>query len=264
MKRDLGVFYTCYKEKEAVIYSLEKLFEVYEDIPVYLVSDGGGDYSSLKDIFPDKKIETVLEEDCRGEFLSFNDENFREPEKITSAAKAVRAFIDRAAAAIEFCDSKHILVMEPDVLVRGKLNIPEDADLLGHNMNTTFGPFGIQEVYEKIEGARMPKCWGATPAIFKTESFIEAKNKLYGTDGLVEKLCYHERQFAYYDCLLSMLFGLISIDETFNPDIIECLRDPYWQLKPNPLVHQYRAKYPTVADGYDSKNGDRDHLLKNF
>ena len=54
MSNNLGVFYTCFTETKAVEYSLKKLFEVYPNIPVYLVSDGGADYEFLKKVFPDK------------------------------------------------------------------------------------------------------------------------------------------------------------------------------------------------------------------
>jgi hypothetical protein len=43
----IGVFYTCYTEKAAVEFSLDMLFEIYPEIRVYLVSDGGSDYSFL-------------------------------------------------------------------------------------------------------------------------------------------------------------------------------------------------------------------------
>ena len=45
---DFGVFYTCYTEKRAVDYSLEVLYSIYKDVPVYLVSDGGSDFSDLE------------------------------------------------------------------------------------------------------------------------------------------------------------------------------------------------------------------------
>ena len=58
---DFGVFYTCYKEKEAVEYSLATLFSVYPECPVYLVSDGGHDYSYLESKYP--TLKTELEEE---------------------------------------------------------------------------------------------------------------------------------------------------------------------------------------------------------
>ena len=59
-----GVWYTCYKEREAIEYSLEKLYEIYPECPVYLVSDGGYDYSYLEEKHP--FLKTFLEYDSRG------------------------------------------------------------------------------------------------------------------------------------------------------------------------------------------------------
>ena len=46
---NLGVFFTCYTELEAVEYSIDLLETVYPDIPVYIVSDGGSDYSFISE-----------------------------------------------------------------------------------------------------------------------------------------------------------------------------------------------------------------------
>jgi hypothetical protein len=51
--------------------------------------------------------------------------------------------------------------------------------------------------------------------------------------------------------MFAVLFALIGIPETFNSEIIECFRDSNWQIKNNPLVHQFRAKYPLSSDGYN-------------
>ena len=59
MNNRLGVFFTCYTEEEAVKYSIDKLKEIYPDVPVYLVSDGGSDFSQIKEKYRD--VETRLE-----------------------------------------------------------------------------------------------------------------------------------------------------------------------------------------------------------
>ena len=46
-----------------------------------------------------------------------------------------------------------------------------------------------------------------------------------------------------HDLLLPTLFALVGEEETFNPEIIECNRDPNWRSKPNPLVHQFKDFY---------------------
>jgi hypothetical protein len=50
-----GVFYTCFKEEDAVGYSVFVLKNYYPDCPIYLVSDGGSDYSFLENQFKTSK-----------------------------------------------------------------------------------------------------------------------------------------------------------------------------------------------------------------
>jgi hypothetical protein len=70
---DFGVFYTCYTEKKAVDYSLEILYGIYPNVPVYLISDGGEDYSDIKNKYSSRgfNLKTFLEEDSRGLIPTF-------------------------------------------------------------------------------------------------------------------------------------------------------------------------------------------------
>ena len=45
---EVGFFYSVFKEKKAVDYSVEQLKIYYPESKVYLVSDGGLDYSYLE------------------------------------------------------------------------------------------------------------------------------------------------------------------------------------------------------------------------
>ena len=74
---DFGVFYTCFTEYEAVEYSLDVLYSIYPEVPVYLISDGGSDYSNLSGKF--KNAEFLLEYDSRGMVPKINSTNWLEP-----------------------------------------------------------------------------------------------------------------------------------------------------------------------------------------
>ena len=41
----------------------------------------------------------------------------------------------------------------------------------------------------------------------------------------------------------------------------ESFRNPNWRNTGHPLVHQYREHYPKASEGYDSKYGNRDHMI---
>ena len=63
--KTVGFFYSVFTEKKAVEYSIESLRKYYPDSPIYLVSDGGLDFSYLQEKF--ENIQTSLEDDTMSE-----------------------------------------------------------------------------------------------------------------------------------------------------------------------------------------------------
>ncbi len=71
---NLGIFYSCYKEKRAVDNSIRELRNHYPNVPIYLVSDGGLDYTYLCKKY--KNIKVSLEEDTMGDTFKVTNINF--------------------------------------------------------------------------------------------------------------------------------------------------------------------------------------------
>ena len=243
---DFGVFYTCFTEKNAVDYSIEVLKNIYPSIPIYLVSDGGLDYSFLKDKY--SNIETKLEYDSRG-FIPSIGNDFKE-ENIQSKIKdSILTFLDRINRGIDYCDKEYLLIMESDVLVRGRLNNPENKKLLGSRINSGLSD-ELKNILSNYKTGISINNWGAVPAIFNCNTFKLAYNNLLNDDKLFNELCMSDSRLSNYDVLLPVLFATIGIEESFNSEIIECFRNSNWENTIHPLVHQYRAKYPLSTDGY--------------
>jgi len=244
----LGVFYTCFTEKKAVEYSLEELYKHYPDIPVYLVSDGGSDYTFLKEKFPNKKLETKLEEDTRG-IIAVIDRggSYYSLENKHKMLYSVNVFLRRLEDSIKYCNCEYLLVMEPDVLVRGKLNIRQTSKFLGSRVNTGIN-IKLINYMNNYTGAIPVNNWGATPALFKVSEFIKILNLVKEEPDLLEKIYSLEHRFPYYDVMFAILFGFIGVEEEFNPDITECFRNPNWMNSEHPLLHQFRKYYPTKEE----------------
>jgi len=236
----LGFFFSCFTENKAVENSLSELRKHYPDSPIYLVSDGGSDFTYLKDQYDN--LEVSLEEDTMSDTFKVTDKNWREPIHQEVIKKATYAVLNRLEKAIEYCKTDYILMMDPDALVRGKLNIPDGVKLLGSRINKGF-PEGIKDVLSRIEGAKVIDCWGATPAIFETKTFMESWENIKETPEVIDLLINEFYAIYAHDVLLPLIFALVGEEETFNPDIIECSRDLNWKLKTNPLVHQYKEFY---------------------
>jgi hypothetical protein len=236
----LGVMYTCFNEKKSIEYSIGILKQIYPDIKIYLVSDGGIDFSYLKDTY--NNIKTVLAEDTMGPTKFINGANFKLPENQTHIKKCALATLNRLNSAIEYCESDYMIMMDPDTLVRGKLNIPDNVKLLGTKINGPF-PEEYKKVLSEVPSAKIINSWGAVPAIFHTQTYKKAfaflSNNLYLMDKFSESLY---AIFAH-DVLLPTIFALIGEEEVFNPDIIECMRDSSWITSQHPLVHQFKQYY---------------------
>ena len=256
---DFGVFYTCYTETKAVDFSVTKLLEIYPECPIYLVSDGGSDYSFLKS--KSRKIFTSVENDSRGFIPFIEEKTFRDDENQEKIKTSILTFLDRVERAIDYCNKDLLLVMEPDVLVRGKLNFfPDDAHLLGSRVNVGLSD-ELRNVVKSQVGAIDVNCWGATPAFFRCSTFKETHKLLKDKPELLDALCRSDRRLANYDVLFAVIFALVGKEEVFNPEIIECFRDKFWTSKNNPLVHQFREFYPKKSEGYDGSHTKHPHGL---
>ena len=249
-KLDFGVFYTCYKEKESVEYSLNVLYQIYPEIPVYLVSDGGSDYTDFEEKWPTLKCTMAF--DSRGFVPKIPDDNFREEYWQKLIHTSIFEFLERVKDSFEYTNKDYILVMEPDVLVRGELSIPENAKLLGSKVNPKIKKEEQLNNYLKNNGGIEIHGYGATPAIIERTSFFEVYDMVKNNNQIIYDLSLIDQTLANYDVLLPVLFALKGYEEEINDEIVECLRNPHWESSGKPLVHQFRVFYP--KSNYDGRH----------
>jgi len=76
----VGFIYNCvYKQKRALEYGLESIRDLYPKSKIYIVSDGGMDFSYLEDKFDNLKFD--MGEDTVGAYMKMTFNNFTEPSK---------------------------------------------------------------------------------------------------------------------------------------------------------------------------------------
>lgn len=247
---DFGIYYTCFTEVDAVENSLDVLYRIYPECPVYLVSDGGADYSFLEKKFP--HLKTVLGSDSRSFIPRIKKEDYMTPEVQEQIIGSIHTFFDRNMKAIEHCNKPHMLIMEPDALVRGKLTCPTTAKLLGSRVNQGLNS-ELKEVLSKIPGAIIVDHWGATPAIYEVEAFKKVNAFIHSNPNIIKEISMADERFSNYDVTFAVLFGACGYPEVANPELTECLRNPNWRNTSHPLLHQYREYYPT-DDGYEGRH----------
>jgi hypothetical protein len=238
---DIGFFYSVFNEEEAVDFSIKNLKVHYPDSFVYLVSDGGADFSYLESRY--SKLKTSFEQDTMSRTFEINKNNFQKPAYDLVTEVCVKTLLNRLTKAIDYLGTDYVVMLDPDALVRGRLSIPYGSRLLGSRVNRGF-PRKFRKIMRNFPGGISINYWGATPAIFEVKTFLRAKDNLLKNWHVFEELRMHFHALYAHDVILPVIFGLIGIKEEFNPDITECLRDKDWKLNKKPLVHQFREYYP--------------------
>lgn len=251
-----GVFYTCFTEYDAVDYSINLLKQNYPECPIFLVSDGGSDYTALEIKY--SKLKTVMRHDSRGILQKMTYEKWNQPGMRHKIFDSVMEFFNRNLMAIDYCQTENILIMEPDVLVRGHLTTfpNRTIGLLGSCINKpTHDTFmQMRNRLRQISGAVDIAHFGSTPAFYNVKAMLEVIDFVQKNNNIVREFIDIDPAFSCYDIFLTMLFAACGYAETYNPDIVECIRNPSWGGTHHPLVHQFREKYPSKNAGYTGRH----------
>ena len=245
---DIGFIYNCvFKQKKAFEYSVEAIKRVYPESKIYVVSDGGLDYSYMED----ENLKFSMEEDTVSGTKRVNGDNFLDPELQKIIKTGMAATLDRAQRGIEFCGNPEWICMtEPDVLIRGKISHPEGAKLLGTRVNESWHSekaldqfMGMNMLLGEIEGAIPVLRWGAVPVIFHTETFLKGLKVYQDNFELLDKLTEKHYNPGAFDIFIDLIFALVGEQEVYSSEYTECLRNPIWRDSDHPIVHQFRDYY---------------------
>jgi hypothetical protein len=154
-------------------------------------------------------------------------------------------FLRRLKFAVDYCKTDYLLLMEPDVFVRGKLTMP-DFELVGPKPNLM--PDIVREYIIK-SGGKDNAAWGAAAGIMECEAFNTIYEDLHVNQHKMLNWLYLDPRIACYDYLLTFIFSMYGYRYEPNPDLTECLRNPNWRESGHPLLHQY-------YENYISENGE--------
>lgn len=239
----LGFMVTCYDEVNAIDVAMTSLRHFYPDAPINLFSEKSR--YDFWEICTKYKIKNQESEDTQSSLLKLSEENYNQ-EDIDNVEFAIRTFLSRVLKSIKDC--RYLCLHCPDTLIRGEIEIPEGSGLLGSCVNKYF-PKKINEVLIK-NGGIWVDCFGAVPAIFNATDFLNAYDKIKRTPNLIRELAESSCYAFSHDILMSILFSLIGKREEYNPQIVECGRNPNWMQTDCPIVHQFRTFYPKRKNKY--------------
>ncbi len=232
---DLGFFFSCYKEKDAVDFCISNIRNYYKNNPIYLSSDGGYDFSYLQD----DNLKFKLYDDVLG---YVNNPEYKDKDKLINCCEE---FLFRMNESINFCKKDYIIYYEPDILLRGKIRINYNLKLNGSYANTieNFVLDKIKEYNPNNLNQNFGSCGGS---IINCESFVDVYQKT--NKDILKDLIYTDPRISNCDYLLTVLFSIFGYKYDINFDFIEAKRDK-WENSEHSIVHQYHHNYKINYNG---------------
>jgi hypothetical protein len=234
---NIGIFFSCYKEREAVSFCIDNIRNYYPQAPIYLASDGGYDFS---DLCEQGNIKFSMYDDVLG---YVNNPESKEEEKLIFCC---REFLSRIKDALEYCKTEYILYYEPDVLLRGKIKTNPNSDLSGSFANIIHSNvISLIEKYNPVNtNINFGACGGSLIKTSTLKRILENTN-----DTLLKELIYTDKRISNCDYLLTVLFCIFGYQYLENIDFIEANRNQNWESTSHSIVHQYHKHYLKNYDG---------------
>jgi hypothetical protein len=239
---------TCYDEVNAIDIAMTSLRHFYPDAPIYLFCEK--DEKTFLSICNNHGIGQGWSEDTQSDLLKLNDSNYSS-EDYNKVERAIQVFLKRVNLVCLDSNIEYLCLHCPDTLIRGKIDIPEGSGLLGSCVNKYF-PEKLNKVLLKHGGAKV-EYFGAVPAILNVVDFQKSYEKILSEPALIRELAKASCYAFSHDILMSILFSLIGKKEEYNPQIVECGRNPNWIDTDCSIVHQFRTFYPKRKTKYKSQ-----------
>lgn len=244
----LGFMVTCYDEVNAIDIALTSLRHYYpkEGITIFCEGDAK-DFEHIRD---KHKAKVLQSSDTQSPLLKLSDNNYTQ-EDFKKVKTAMSVLLSRISLACSLNDCEYLLLHCPDTLIRGEINIPDGAGLLGSRVNSYFIN-KINDVLLKYGGVSVSE-FGAVPAIFNVTDFRKAHEIIKNNETILKELAEASCYSFSHDIFIAILFSLIGKREEYNPQIVECDRNPHWIGTDCPIVHQFRTFYPKRKTKYKSQ-----------
>lgn len=150
--------------------------------------------------------------------------------------------IRRMTQAAEAAETEYIFYMEPDVLVRRR--IKPNTSFAMECLEVNSYPRPLMKHVESISNRKMGvDGWGFCTGFATTEGFKTLGNWAESNESYLLQLLELDHRFIFADFAFPILFHLVGLDVGKTKQIVECNRNPFWQISFKPIVHQYRKNY---------------------
>lgn len=233
--RTLVAYHQCFKNRKATEFVVKNFRHHNPDIPYYLVSDGGDDFSDIAEKYNLKWI--YYKRNVGMNYLPSKD---------------AKVIVERLIKCFEDSKCEYMLLMEDDVYCVGNIEVENDFDIAGANTPGNIianqAMDYIREKYNINPNVNWYNACGGSilnKNIFFENYDIIQKFLEEDHDFIIQNLSGEKFKWSFgsMDSLLNFLYMICGKEICINTDLTEHLRNPNWQSSSYKLVHQYKEHY---------------------
>ena len=232
---ELGAILTCYRNKKATSFVVENFRKHFPDSPITLISDGGDSYEDVADKF---SCSFFMDENLYG-----NSEN-NYPTLPYDSNRTLKWW-ERLRRTIDTNKTKYTMILEDDVYVREKFDIPE-LHLSGVRVGNTFSERMHHDIMDANPGEFCFRHYGMCGgSVFNNDTFDLIYDDVVldiqkNHDTLINRSEGDYFLLGAVDANITYHFGKRGFRYTVAPWLAE-KREPGWQQFP--VVHQWKDHY---------------------
>lgn len=223
--KNFSVYHQCYKNKKATNFAIANFRKYHPNIPYYLISDNGDDFSDIAERF---NCHFVMAPENIGT-------NYLEKDQ-------AKIYLNRLKNSFEYSGTEYMLTMEDDVLCRGKVELGDDFNIaMSYVPDNKLRPHIFEKAVRKYNITPNIDWYGATGGTFLNRNIFFDEDKIKIIDQFMEED--FEATLGSIDQFIVMLYLICGLDCSINSGLAETHRMPGWQNSDIPLIHCYKEMY---------------------
>jgi hypothetical protein len=223
--KSFSVYHQCFNNKKATEFAIANFRNHNPNVPYYLISDGGLDFSEIA-----KKY------NCHFVMAPENiGTNYLEKDK-------AKIYLNRLRSAFEYSGTEYLLTMEDDVLCRRQLFVEGDFNIaMSYVPGNKLRPHIFEKAISKYNITPNVDWYGATGGTILNKNIFFDIEKIKLVNQFMEED--FEPTLGSIDQFIVMLYLICGLECAVNNGLGETHRTPNWQDSDLALVHNFKEMY---------------------
>jgi hypothetical protein len=162
---------------------------------------------------------------------------------LTESLEIINCYVKRLESAARSTNSKEILCLEPDSLVRGPVKLSSGVDLECLTVNK-YSKELVDFVNQLSKSVITIDGWGFCVGLVSRDCLIGIASFVSDNQSLISKLLKVDGRIVNIDHGLPILAHLAGFSVSKSKSITEVGRNRFWRFNRKPIVHQFKKYYP--------------------